>query len=117
MRLKLDENLPAEVAGDLRDRGHDVETVAEEGLAGRADRLVVAAARRERRILITLDKGIRGRPGTASRERRPPIVLIRLRRVGAKAVRAASIRAVEELAVRETFAMAVVTDAAIRVRR
>lgn len=117
MRVKLDENLPAEVAGDLRDRGHDVETIAGEGLAGRADGLVVAAARRERRILITLDEGIRGQPAGGSRAARPAIVLLRLRRVGAKAVRAASIRAVEELAKREPFTMAVVTEAAIRVRR
>ncbi|HTE69448.1 MAG TPA: DUF5615 family PIN-like protein [Actinomycetes bacterium] len=34
MKLKLDENLPASAAESLRTLGHDVDTVADEGLAG-----------------------------------------------------------------------------------
>ena len=34
MRLKLDENLGARVAGLLREAGHDVATVFQESLAG-----------------------------------------------------------------------------------
>ena len=34
MRLKLDENLPHELAAALRGEGHDVHTVADEQLAG-----------------------------------------------------------------------------------
>jgi CRISP-associated protein Cas1 len=34
MRIKLDENLPAELADDLRRLGHLVDTVADEGLEG-----------------------------------------------------------------------------------
>jgi hypothetical protein len=33
-RLALDENLPAQLANNLRAFGHDVETVPEEGMAG-----------------------------------------------------------------------------------
>jgi len=32
MKIKLDENLPAQLAHNLRALGHDVETVPEEGL-------------------------------------------------------------------------------------
>ena len=117
MRLKLDENLPAELAADLRDRGHDVETVVEEHLGGRTDRLILAAARRERRTLITLDKGIR-EDALRARMRAPaPVILLRLRSSGANAVRTTSIRAVEELALAGSFRIAVVTEASSRLRR
>jgi hypothetical protein len=37
MKVKLDENLPLQVAVELRARLHDVQTVWEEGLSGHAD--------------------------------------------------------------------------------
>ena len=37
MNFKLDENLPAEVAADLRALGHGAETVCDEGLSGSPD--------------------------------------------------------------------------------
>ncbi|MBS1828206.1 MAG: DUF5615 family PIN-like protein [Acidobacteria bacterium] len=58
MKIKLDENLPAELAEDLSQLGHDADTVADEGLAGARDELVIAAANRDSRVLFTLDKGI-----------------------------------------------------------
>jgi len=117
MRIKLDENLPAEVADDLRDLGHDVETVVQEELGGRSDKVVLAAARRERRTLITLDKGVRGSLTGGSGLEHPPIIVLRLHGSGSNVVRAASIRAVEELSTTAPFVTAVVTDTAIRVRR
>jgi predicted nuclease of predicted toxin-antitoxin system len=45
MRIKLDENLPAELAEDLHRLGHLVDTVADEGLNGLPDPLVADAAR------------------------------------------------------------------------
>ncbi len=57
MRFKLDENLPVELAADPRLAGHESDTVADEGLEGADDVTVVAAAFREGRILLTLDKG------------------------------------------------------------
>jgi len=51
MRIKLDENLPAELADDLVRLGHLVDTVVGEGLEGRAYPLVADAARRARRCL------------------------------------------------------------------
>ncbi len=37
MKLKLDENLPARLAGELSALGHDVDTVPDEGLKGTPD--------------------------------------------------------------------------------
>jgi predicted nuclease of predicted toxin-antitoxin system len=58
VKFKLDENLPAELANDLQGLGHQGDTVFEEGLAGAADRVILAAAQTEGRVLLTLDKGI-----------------------------------------------------------
>ena len=55
MKVKLDENLPRQIAVELRARAHDVETVGEEGLTGRADADVWQATQREGRLLITQD--------------------------------------------------------------
>ena len=55
MRLKLDENLPADLVADLTALGHDVDTAPAEGLAGRDDPAVWAAAQAAQRLLITQD--------------------------------------------------------------
>jgi len=43
MRLKLDENVPASIIPLFEADGHDVDTVAGEGLVGREDNEVWAA--------------------------------------------------------------------------
>ena len=53
MKFKLDENLPAELAPDLRGMGYDVDTVGDVGLRGAADPAVVNAAFAADRILFT----------------------------------------------------------------
>jgi predicted nuclease of predicted toxin-antitoxin system len=58
MNFKIDENLPAEIADELRTRGYSAETVPEEGMSGAADSFLLNAALLENRILLTLDKGI-----------------------------------------------------------
>ena len=58
MKFKIDENLPAEVAEQLRELGHEASTVVQEVLTGAPDSAIVAAAAAEARILLTLDKGI-----------------------------------------------------------
>jgi predicted nuclease of predicted toxin-antitoxin system len=58
VKFKLDENLPVELAADLRVLGHDAETVLDEGLRGVADSTLIRVATAEARILLTLDKGI-----------------------------------------------------------
>lgn len=58
MRLKLDENLPRDLADELKRRRHDVDTVLDEQLGGRKDPIVVQAATDEARMVITLDRGV-----------------------------------------------------------
>jgi predicted nuclease of predicted toxin-antitoxin system len=58
VRLKLDENLPRDLADELARRGHDVDTVLDgEHLGGRKDPVVVQAATDDERLVITLDRG------------------------------------------------------------
>ncbi|MGH8991841.1 MAG: DUF5615 family PIN-like protein, partial [Acidimicrobiia bacterium] len=57
MKLKLDENMPADAKALAESFGHDAETVEDEGMGGAADERVVSAAGREDRFLITLDRG------------------------------------------------------------
>ena len=55
MKLKLDENLGRRGVELLRNAGHDVVTVAEQGLAGVQDRRLLEICREECRGLVTLD--------------------------------------------------------------
>lgn len=57
MRFKLDENLPRSAAEPLRDFGHDVDSVVDEGIAGTDDRTVLKAATAGGRVVVTLDRG------------------------------------------------------------
>ena len=58
MKFKIDENLPAELADDVRAAGHEADTVSDEGLAGAADSALMARVQSEGRVLLTQDKGI-----------------------------------------------------------
>ncbi len=55
MKLKLDENLPEQLAVALRQLGHDVHTVPEEFLSGHPEENIWQAAQHEGRFLITQD--------------------------------------------------------------
>ena len=82
MKVKLDENIPVRLAGELTNLGHDVDTVASEGLKGRPDGDVWSASRREERFLISQDLDFSDvrqfKPGT-----HPGLLLVRLREPGA----------------------------------
>jgi predicted nuclease of predicted toxin-antitoxin system len=82
VRFKLDENLPVELAAELRAMGHDTDTVADEGLCGEADPAIVEAASIADRILLTLDKGI----ADVRSQRRAAVVLFRPDSAGRRAV-------------------------------
>ncbi len=117
MKIKLDENLPQELAGLLRQLGHEADSVADEGLTGRADSAVWAAAQRAGRFLITQDLDFsdvrRFRPGT-----HPGLMLVRLREPGYLAL-LARLRAVFATAdfARWGGCLVVVSDHKVRVRR
>jgi predicted nuclease of predicted toxin-antitoxin system len=55
LRFKLDENIPNEAVSLLREAGHDVRTILDQGLGGRPDVDVSRACRDEARVLVTLD--------------------------------------------------------------
>jgi predicted nuclease of predicted toxin-antitoxin system len=86
MRIKLDENLPNSLAVALAERGHDVDTVDDEGISGRDDDVVWRAAQAMHRFLITQDLDFsdirRYRPGTHH-----GLLLVRLKNPSATALR------------------------------
>ncbi|OGI39818.1 MAG: hypothetical protein A2140_06885 [Candidatus Muproteobacteria bacterium RBG_16_62_13] len=55
MKIKLDENLPATLAGILAAAGHDVDTAPSEGLTGQPDPQVWRAAQDTSRFFVTQD--------------------------------------------------------------
>lgn len=54
-RFKLDENLPRDAKALLVDAGHDVHSVNDERLGGRADLTILDVCVSEDRVLVTLD--------------------------------------------------------------
>jgi predicted nuclease of predicted toxin-antitoxin system len=56
VKIKVDENISVSGADLLRNSGHDVATVREQGLGGSSDDRIFAACVSEERTLITLDR-------------------------------------------------------------
>jgi len=56
MRFKIDENIHPDLASFLRQHGHDVATVWDEGLRGTTDANLAHTCQKEKRALITLDQ-------------------------------------------------------------
>jgi predicted nuclease of predicted toxin-antitoxin system len=56
VKIKLDENIGKSGVDLLRQAGHDVSTVREQGMAGSADEVLFQTCTEERRTLITLDR-------------------------------------------------------------
>jgi hypothetical protein len=57
VRLKVDENLPCEIADLLNEHGYDARTVLDQGWQGMADHELWQGIQAEGRWLITADKG------------------------------------------------------------
>lgn len=55
MKLKLDENIGRSGVELLQQAGHEVATVAEQGLGGAPDQVLIDLCRQEGRGLVTLD--------------------------------------------------------------
>ena len=56
MKIKVDENIGRSGVDLLRQAGHDVMTVREQGYAGSVDEVVFQVCKTEARTLITLDR-------------------------------------------------------------
>lgn len=117
MRIKIDENLPLQIALRLKSFGHDVHTAQYEGLSGCADRVIWETVQRDERFLITQDLDFsdarRFAPGTHH-----GILLIRMHSPS----RLSLIERIEELFQNEnvsgwTGCFVVATDRKVRVRR
>lgn len=118
MRIKLDENVPAELADELRASGHDADSVVSERLAGKPDDVIVAAAREAGRVLFTLDKGL-GDVRRYPPARHEGVVLFRVGTVGRGSIRRAILSALSKLRRHPTLSgrLVVVTQSSIRVHR
>ena len=57
MKIKLDENLPSDLAAWLDSLGHQTDTVADENLLGSEDEVLWAAVQSDQRFFITKDLG------------------------------------------------------------
>jgi predicted nuclease of predicted toxin-antitoxin system len=116
MKIKLDENLPAELRDLLRLAGHDVHTVPSEQLAGRDDQTIFQAAAVEGRMLITQDLDFSDvrlfRPGT-----HPGVVLVRLHSPSRQSL-IARVRQVLQTESFDSFAgcLVVISDNRLRIR-
>jgi predicted nuclease of predicted toxin-antitoxin system len=117
MRIKLDENVPADLVSDLAALGHDVDTAPSEGLAGHDDPDVWAAAQAVERVLITQDLDFSDvrmfAPGTHH-----GLILVRLREPSRSRLRARVLAIFRGEAI-ETWhrCLVVVSDRKVRVRR
>ena len=117
MNIKLDENLPYRLVDILTDLGHHADTVPQEGLAGRDDVKVWAAAQQAEYFLITQDLDFsdmrRFTPGTHH-----GLLLVRLRHPGREAL----LRKIQTIYQTEDVeswkgCLVVATERKIRVRR
>ena len=77
IRMKVDEDLPTDVATALSAAGNEVQTVIQQGLSGATDEFLWAKIQQEGYCLVTADKGV------ADARLHPPgthagIVLLRL---------------------------------------
>jgi predicted nuclease of predicted toxin-antitoxin system len=94
VKIKLDENMPRRAEVLLRERGHDVDTVHEEGQAGRPDADVARASTGAGRMLMTLDRGFPS-PATLP-PNHPGVVVFKVRDQSAAAVTVVLIRLLDK---------------------
>jgi predicted nuclease of predicted toxin-antitoxin system len=117
VKLKLDENLPEVLIGELTALGHDADNVRLENLAGESDPRIWQAAQRAERFLITQDLDFSDlrhfAPGTHH-----GLLLVRLRTPG----RLALARRIRQVFVSEAVedwkrCFVLLTDIKVRVHR
>jgi predicted nuclease of predicted toxin-antitoxin system len=116
MKFKVDENLPAEIASDLRAAGQIADTVFDEGWTGAVDSVLLARLLQDGRALFTMDKGL-GDIRVYPPQNYAGIVLFRPRMQG----RGATLAFVRQhlsrlLQIHLSGRLVIVNDAGIRVR-
>jgi predicted nuclease of predicted toxin-antitoxin system len=116
-RLKIDENLPKEIAELLNARGYDAVTVRDQGWTGSADDDLWQRIQTEGRWLVTADKGFADvrlyPPGTHA-----GLLLLRANEEGLEEYLRLAAKAVERLPFDElSGAVVVISDRSVRIRR
>jgi predicted nuclease of predicted toxin-antitoxin system len=117
MKIKLDENISRHLKPHLQQAGHDVFTAADEGLLGKSDVEVGAAAKSEGMILFTLDLEFadlrKFPPGT-----HPGIILFRPQSMGPLATNRFIVNFVKEIDMTAFSGCTVIVDPTrVRIRR
>ncbi|HEX5320611.1 MAG TPA: DUF5615 family PIN-like protein [Stellaceae bacterium] len=117
VRLKVDENLPDEVAELFSRHGYDAVTVVDQGWRGMVDRELWQRVQAEGRWLVTADKEL------ADRRRRPPgthagIILFRSGEEGLDAYLSLAQSVIDDVNLGDVAgAVIVAADRGVRVRR
>lgn len=117
MKMKLDENLSRYLKSGLEQYGHDAWIARDEGLLGKSDVEVGAAAEREGRMVFTLDLDFgdlrKFAPGT-----HPGVVVFKPVSMGPQEVRRFMLSFVRDTDLSELEGCVVIVDPArVRVRR
>lgn len=116
-RVKLDEDLPRQIADMVAARGHDATTVVGQGWQGASDAVLWPRVQDERRLLITADKGF------ADLRRHPPgshagVILLRAQEESRRAYLELAAIVLERLKLDDIAgAIVVVTHRGVRIRR
>jgi predicted nuclease of predicted toxin-antitoxin system len=116
-RLKVDADLPRQVADILSSCGHDAVTVMAQGWQGASDEVLWHRVQAEGRWLVTADKEF------ADLRRHPPgshagVILLRPQEESRRAYLELAATAMEQLKLQEMAgSVAVVTERGIRIRR
>ncbi|MDX1965113.1 MAG: DUF5615 family PIN-like protein [Pirellulales bacterium] len=56
LKFKIVENLPVEVASELKNAGHDAVTVGEQALSGMSDMVIAQVCQLEQRVVVSFDQ-------------------------------------------------------------
>lgn len=116
-RIKVDEDLPRQIADLAAAHGHDAATVAGQGWQGTSDDVLWSRIQRERRWLMTADKGF-----ADLREHQPGshagVILLRSQEESRRAYLELATAAFDQLELDKlTGAVIVVTHHGVRIRR
>jgi predicted nuclease of predicted toxin-antitoxin system len=118
VRIKVDEDLPLSVAEVLREAGHDVATVVDQGWSGWTDARIWIAVCTERRMLITADKGLADLRRLREVKTSLGVVLLRVQNESWRSYGRLAEKLVSSLDLHELAgAVTVVTENNVRVRR
>jgi predicted nuclease of predicted toxin-antitoxin system len=117
VKVKVDEDLPRQIADLLIAFGHDATTVVEQGWQGLSDEALWPRVQHEGRWLITADKGF------ADLRQHPPgshagVILLRAREESRRAYLELAASALDRIKLDDAAgAVVVVTDRGVRIRR